>query len=494
MNIHDVLSKLDFGNQVAEFDKETERHFIETEAFRALIENKADIVAGDKGSGKTTIYKHIKTQYTHIPELSKVEIISGFNPSGSPIFQRLLQIEPLSEGQYLSLWKAYILSLVGNWLLQLCEGSYSESMNKLNALLTRSNLRSTDNSAETVFSRLTNLTQRFLNPKNLEVEISYDALGKTTVTPKLELGDSGKEVKLDIIAYDEALILLNSALAENDITVWVLLDRLDEAFVGFPQFEIPALRALLRAYLDLLAFDHISLKLFVRKDLMKKIVRGGFVNLTHLNARKTEIIWEKEDLFALICRRIKSNNEFLRLTELHGATDQKLFETVFSERLEAGERKPITWNWILSQIRDGNDVVAPRNLVELMRFARDEQIRREQRKERILANEEPMIESESLKRAVTRLSERRVEDTLLAEASRDVSVLVEGFRGSKQEHNDESISKLFGVKQAQAREYAETLIEIGLLERNGDRNGDEESYKIAPLYRDGLDIHRGKAS
>lgn len=57
MNIHDVLSKLDFGNQVAEFDRDTERHFIVTEAFRALIENNADIVAGDKGSGKTTIYK-----------------------------------------------------------------------------------------------------------------------------------------------------------------------------------------------------------------------------------------------------------------------------------------------------------------------------------------------------------------------------------------------------------------------------------------------------
>lgn len=489
MNVQELLSKLDFGNQVAEFDKDTEHHFVVTEAFRELIENKADIVAGDKGSGKTTIFNYVKEQYTQVPELSKIEIISGFNPSGSPVFQRLLQLEPLSEGQYLSLWKVYILSLVGNWLLQLYEGSYSESMNKLNSLFIRSDLRSTDNSAETVFSRLTQLTQRFLNPKNIGVEISRDTLGNPTITPKLEFGDLNREVKLDIIAYDDALTLLNSALVESDITVWVLIDKLDEAFVGFPQFEVPALRALLRAYLDLLAFDHISLKLFIRKDLMKKMVRGGFVNLTHLNARKTEIIWEKEDLFALVCKRIKSNNDFLRLTGLHGATDQKIFETIFSERLEAGERKPITWNWILSQIRDGNDVVAPRNLVQLMGFARDEQRRREQRKERGYSSEEPIIESESLKRAVTRLSEQRVDDTLLAEASRDVAVLIEGFRGSKQEHNDESISRLFGVKPTQAHEYAETLIGIGLLERNGTN----ESYKIAPLYRDGLDIHRGKA-
>lgn len=489
MDIHTLLSKLDFGNQVAEFDKDTERHFIATEAFRALIENKADIIAGDKGSGKTTIYKHVKAEYTRIPELSKVEIISGFNPSGSPIFQRLLQMDPLSEGQYLLIWKAYILSLVGNWLLQICEGSYSEPLNKLNTLLTRSNLRSKDNSAETVFSRLTNLTQRILNPKNMGIEFSHDALGNSSITPKLEFGDLGNETTSDFVAYDEALSILNSALIESDITVWVLLDRLDEAFVGFPQFEIPALRALLRAYLDILAFDHIGLKLFIRKDLMKKIVRGGFVNLTHLNARKAEIIWEKEDLFALACRRIKSNNEFMQLTELHGAPDQKLFETVFSERLLTGERKPITWNWILAQIRDGNDVIAPRNLVELMRFSRDEQLRRELRKERSYSNDEPLIEADALKRAVARLSESRVEDTLLAEASRDVSVLIEGFRGSKQEHNDSTIARLFGVKPAQAHEYAETLIDTGLLERS--ENG--ETYKIAPLYRDGLDIHRGKA-
>ncbi|MGE5374558.1 MAG: P-loop ATPase, Sll1717 family [Bacteroidota bacterium] len=489
MKIQELLSNLDFGNQVAEFDKDTERHFIVTEAFRALIEDKADIVAGDKGSGKTTIYNYLKAQYTHVPELLKVEIISGFNPSGSPVFQRLLQLEPLSEGQYLAFWKMYTLSLVGNWLLQLYEGSYSETMNRLNSLLKHSDLRSADNSAETVFSRLTNLTQRFLKPKNIGVEFSHDALGNPTITPKLELGDPSTETKLEIIPYDEGLTLLNAALEESDITVWVLLDKLDEAFVGFPQIEIPALRALLRAYLDLLAFDHVCLKLFVRKDLMKKIVRGGFVNLTHLNARKTEIIWEKEDLFALVCLRIKSNNDFLRLTGLSGATDQKIFETVFSARLEAGERKPITWNWILSQIRDGNDVVAPRNLVGLMRFARDEQRRREQREGRLFTSDEPIIESESLKRALTRLSEERVDDTLLAEASRDVAVLIEGFRGSKQEQDDESISKLFGVNPSQAHEYAETLIAIGLLERNGEN----QSYKIAPLYRDGLGIHRGKA-
>lgn len=59
MYIQELLSKLDLGNQVAEFDRESSKHFIMTEPFRALVENRADIIAGDKGTGKTTIYKFL---------------------------------------------------------------------------------------------------------------------------------------------------------------------------------------------------------------------------------------------------------------------------------------------------------------------------------------------------------------------------------------------------------------------------------------------------
>jgi len=119
MYVQDILSKLDLGSSVAEFDQEAERHFVITNSFRALIGNRADIIAGEKGAGKTAIYRHLSRQYKQISALSKIEIVTAFNPSGSPVFQRLARAEPLSEGQYLTIWKAYILSLVGNWLLQI---------------------------------------------------------------------------------------------------------------------------------------------------------------------------------------------------------------------------------------------------------------------------------------------------------------------------------------------------------------------------------------
>lgn len=71
----------------------------------------------------------------------------------------------------------------------------------------------------------------------------------------------------------------------HGLEVWFVLDRLDEAFAGFPEIEVPALRALLRTFLDLNEFKNIRLKLFVRNDLFRRITGSSFVNLTHVNAK-----------------------------------------------------------------------------------------------------------------------------------------------------------------------------------------------------------------
>jgi hypothetical protein len=488
MRISELLNTLDFGNQVAEFDRDSDDHFIITDAFRAIVENRSDIVAGDKGAGKTTIYKYLNAQYTQIPQLSKVEVISGFNPSGSPVFSRLTRLERLSEAEYLYIWKTYILSLIGNWLLHLCEGSYGNHTNKLSDLLNRMGLRSNDDKAEGVFTRLIGLKHKLFNPKNIGMEISLDPLGNPKVRPSIEFNKTNDEPapELNPIIDDTGLILLNQALAENDITVWVLLDRLDEAFVGYPEFEIPILRALLRAYLDLLAYERLGVKLFVRKDLFRKVIKDGFVNLTHVNARKVEIIWEKEDLISVICRRIKGSKEFIRLCGVQIDSDQRIFESVFPPQMESGGHKLATWDWIASQIRDGNGVVAPRNLVELAILAKEEQGRREQRKPRYFSPGQPIIEPDSLLRASARLSVHRVQDTLMAEASREVAALIAAFKDGKRGHNDESIGQLFGVSPSQAHEFAATLLDIGFLENAGKR------YRVAPLYRDGINTSRGK--
>jgi hypothetical protein len=97
MLVGDLLQLLDLGNSVAEHDALLERYFVETATFEAIIGDKADVVAGDKGTGKTALFKILEKRYASVPELNKVEVLPAFNPTGSPVFQRLAEGEPMQE-------------------------------------------------------------------------------------------------------------------------------------------------------------------------------------------------------------------------------------------------------------------------------------------------------------------------------------------------------------------------------------------------------------
>ena len=117
MEMKSLLRQLDLGNPVAEFDDALDRYFVETETFRALAFDKADIIAGEKGTGKTALFRVFRQRYTSIPELKGVEVVAGFNPSGNPVFQRLVQVTQLSEGGYVTVWRhtCFRSSEIGLW-------------------------------------------------------------------------------------------------------------------------------------------------------------------------------------------------------------------------------------------------------------------------------------------------------------------------------------------------------------------------------------------
>jgi hypothetical protein len=487
MLVGDLLQLLDLGNSVAEHDALLERYFVETATFEAIIGDKADVVAGDKGTGKTALFKILEKRYASVPELNKVEVLPAFNPTGSPVFQRLAEGEPMQEGQYISLWKAYVLALAGNYLLELFADAWPDSLYELDELLKSVDLRSADDSPSTVFSQIVNLFRRLMNPKGTEVVITPRPDGLPIVAGRVEFEDPAKRpAEPGFVSHDDALALLNRALDDLDLTLWLALDRLDEAFVGFPSAEIPALRSLLRTYLDLNAFPRVRLKLFVRNDLFRRIIGGGFVNLTHVNARKVEIVWDEDDLFSLLARRVVENEEFIAGLGLPDKEPSTVFDAVFPEKVDPFERKPTTWNWMMSRVADGNGVKPPRNLIDLVQKAQEEQRRREGRAPTEYEHDRPIIGADALKKGLARLSSERVQDTLLAEAG-DHAYLIEKFRSAKAEHSEETLAHTLEVKPEEVPEKVRILTEIGFLEQVG------KNYKVPMLYRYGLGITQGKA-
>ena len=197
-------------------------------------------------------------------------------------------------------------------------------------------------------------------------------------------------------------------------------------------------------------------------------------------------MWDEEDLFALLTRRIAENDDLIRELTLEDASPADVFNTVFPAQVDAATRKPTTWNWMMSRISDGNGVKPPRNLIDLVQKAQEEQRRREQRVPTEYEPGKPILGSEALKKGLARLSNERVQDTLLAEAG-DYAYLVEKFRSAKAEHNTTTLAQLLDVPPSVVAEKVRILVELGFLEPVG------VNYKVPMLYRYGLRITQGKA-
>lgn len=483
VTVKELLSKLNLGTSVAEFDEDLENYFVETNVFREFIRDRVDIIAGDKGNGKTAIYRFINRRHSEIEELKDVLIVPAFNPSGNPIFTKLTEKDALSESNYVLLWKSYILSLVGNTIIAndpLLVGS------DLDKMLRGLGLRTETVAPKTVFSRILEQLPNFLHWKSAEVQFALTESGLPAITPKVEFSPEGaKKVSETKIAAEDAFLLLNQTMAETDVRAWVTFDRLDEAFQGHADIEVTALRALLRTYLDLTEFDNLKLKLFLRRDLFRRVTSSGFVNLTHINAKKLEIIWDEEDLLNLLARRIRENKEFVEGLGLANVSDQEMFDRIFPDQVDFGLRKPRTWVWMMRRVRDGNDVKPPRNLIDLIKFSREAQLRKEDRDPRELTADS-LVEPDALRRGLSQLSESRVNDTLLAEAG-VLSPIISRFRDGKAEHNIESLADVLSSPITGVKSAIKPLLELGFLE---DIKG---TYKVPTLYREGLGITQGKA-
>ncbi|HEY5382473.1 MAG TPA: hypothetical protein VIJ65_09460 [Acidobacteriaceae bacterium] len=482
-----ILGELRLGESIAETDEGLDRYFVNTHTFNVLIRGEKDIIAGDKGTGKTALYRILKKRARVVEELRTTQVVTAFNLTGNPIFQELLKIPIQGEGQYIAFWKTYFLALVGNWMLDQEAIVRQSSIRRVEFFLSQNNLKTTDTTPKGVFSKiLAKFPKRSL--RSAEIDLGIAEHGMPHIKPKVEYESSTVQpISFFGVDYWAGLQLLESSLKESNLTVWIALDRLDEAFQGFPAVEIPALRALLRTYLDLREIKNLAVKLFLRKDLFRKIISGGFVNLTHVNARKIEIFWRDEDLKHLLIRRVRDSEQICDELRLRGLDNDESFTKIFPNKVSQGEKQSTTWNWIMSRIRDGNGVIAPRNLVDLVERARAEQVQSDLITPREYQEGTSLIEAESIRKAHKTLSKERVEDTLFSEAA-DLSQILEKFRHKKAEYDIDALCALLGLEEDSARVVVRDLRDVGFLEEVGN------AFKVPMLYREGLNIRQGKAN
>ncbi len=494
MKAKPLLQAVDFGESVAEYDRYLSSYFIETSSFLDIVSDRADVILGDKGSGKSAIYYHLTNEDADIPQLNCVDIIQASNVQGSVIFRRLSGHSGLPEDAYRYVWLTFIIAEIANHLIY----TYRDSVDlaSLITLVDKANLRvegppkdQTIRIWEKIEAVLRNIASRLEAEGELEfgipkIPVKARAKGRL-VAPEVAHLEEDNEVDLEQVLY-----LCHKAYADMGRQCWVLFDRLDEAFEQDRDLEKVALRSLLRAHIDLASYKFsMRTKLFLRNDILSRITRdSGFVNATHL--RKQGIEWDADSALDLIVRRIASNEQIAELFAINPAhlRDRSAREDACAYILPRTIDGKSLLEWIEVNITDATESLNPRNIIDLLRFARTQQLKVYDRDDPDYVRNNSLITADALKLGRGLLSSARLDDTVLAEFPmlREFS---ERVKKSIKTTNvlESQLSQLLDCKQdsPEFKETMEALFDAGMV-----RRGSVRSVVISHLYRPALQVKR----
>lgn len=480
-----------FGDRVAENEsQDLSAYFIKTEHWKKVRSGKADIVFGSKGAGKSALYTLL---FKEADQLQKegITLISAEKSTGQTVFSEIKNTPPTTEIEFVTLWKVYICQLIVQELQDSnnCTDQATDVKNKLveaGLIAEKNTLKRLANSAMSFARKITNL-------ESIEGGAAPDGAiftGKITFrTPTAE------RHKLGFVSVDELLETLNEYLSTKSLKYWILFDRLDVAFDQDAELEKNALRALFKTYRDIEDLDAISLKIFLRDDIWKRITDEGFRESSHIT-RTTIISWSPQSLLNLIILRAIKNPQISDEYQVNidsigkdHAEQRALYYKMFPEQVDIGEKQSDTFDWILNRVRDGFGNAAPREVIHF----HNEVINCEKEAISIGArkNETPNIFSRSsIKAATAEVSKVKMEQNLFAENAH-LKKYIEKLDRSKAEHNLDTLSNLWGKGLDETKSIAAELVFVGFFEQRAAR--DEGIFKMPFIYRPYLRVTQGKA-
>ncbi len=492
----DVLRATSFGARVAEEEAgELARYFVETEQWRTIFAGDVDIVYGSKGSGKSALYSLLVNRGDELFDRGII-LKPAEKPRGTPAFKDLVSDPPTTELEFVSLWKLYTLSLIGE-VLNDYSASTVEGRQVLTALRETGLLRGT-RSLTSLLNDVLRYVRNAAQSASLEGTVSMNpTTGAPIVTGKITLREpSPTDASRGFVSLDRLFELADSALIQLPAAVWVLLDRLDVAFAETQPLEENALRALFNVYLGILDHKSIRLKIFLRSDIWKRITERGFREASHIT-RYTTIRWDAPSLLYLVTRRALQNDAIISFygidpaMVLQSTEEQRgFFYRMFPAQVDVGSRQPRTFEWMLSRTEDGTGQNAPRELIHLLNATRSEQLRLLDLGSEAEPEGEQLFSRSAIKQALPEVSKARLEQTLLAEYPGLRESLIRLTR-QKTRQTPGSLAEIWGIPQNGALALAQQLVEVGFFELQGTREAPE--FWVPFLYRDALEMIQGTA-
>ncbi len=484
-----------FGQRIAEEETDVlETYFVQTDQWDRLYRGDIDVIYGPKGAGKSALYSLLLAKTAGLRE-RKVVLIGGENPRGATAFKDLSTEPPASEAEFVALWKLYIATLVQSALDD--AQIQNAPAEKLKSALSREHLIKGTRTLASVLHSVASYARLALRPREIGAKVALDPITGSQLgfEGKIVFSEASKRAIPESSSIEELLSLADDALKQANVTVWVLLDRLDVAFAENVELESNALRALFRVYLDLNNLVKIQLKIFLRTDIWTRITASGFREASHIT-RSVTISWNRASLLNLVIRRALHNDSIRNaysasedLVHEKVSEQEALFYRFCPQQVEVGPNKSNTIDWILARTRDGLKSNAPRELIHFLNALREVQIRRLEIGEDA-AEGDQLFARPAFKEALPEVSKVRLEQTLLAEYPQ-MKEWINQLRGQKTKQTSATLASIWQVSLPEATERANSLAAIGLFEIRGTRPNVE--FWVPFLYRDALELVQGTA-
>lgn len=274
MDRKELLKELVFGSQVAEDEvARLQEYFVQTDQWNRILRGDVDIVRGEKGAGKSALYLLLDKNKNALFDRN-VLIVSAEKPRGTTVFKDLIVDPPTSEREFVVLWKLYILTIIAHEMR-----GYGVDATALYGALEDAGLLERELNLSGLLRTAQSFARRLLGGKVVEAGLELDtATGMPSgIVGRISLQEPTGELRSSgIRSVNGWLEQANDGLGRAGYSIWVLLDRLDVAFAESHELEANAIRALLRVYGDLGALEQISLKIFLREDIWRRVTETGF--------------------------------------------------------------------------------------------------------------------------------------------------------------------------------------------------------------------------
>lgn len=490
-----LITQLDFGSSTAEKDTLLETARIETSVFTDMLLDRVDLIRGTKGSGKTALFRiFTKHLSDHFYKDSTVIIINGAEePAGDPIFQSFKpRFEQLAELDFQNFWRVYFVALINKDVFTNEKYRDALTIARKDVEAFHDVCRKNSFPFEKKARGLKYIVNWALGAiKALKYSATVDADGRIGVSVEPTGDEAGATAPPPSsetpIFINEVRTKILDVLRKANLKVWIMVDRLDEIFPRRSDVETRALRSLLlttNSFPD----ERLRLKLFLRDDIFASLIdpEKGFTALTHVTDRASDVLnWDRELVCKLIVKRIFCYEQFRRYFKI----DQKRLEKdrdyqrecfgfVFPPKVERGMD---TLDWIYSRCQDGQGVVTPRDVIDLLQFARSEQA--------TLFKESPesvktVMSFDALKYGYGKMSERKVNTYLRAEFPHLWTDYLARFENQKATLSKVALARILGTEDPK---IPKILAEVGFL-RFIPKKG---LYSVPYLYRHGMKMVQG---